>query len=390
MNGGFIQSKGKVLFLATVPSMIVVFNLRNIRMLQEMGYEVHAACNFKDLSAWTEEKIQEYRHILTDMSVVMHQIDFPRKPWHPLLVCRSYRQIRDLLKKEHYTMMHNQSCVSGIVGRVACHGLNLKIIHTEHGFYYFKGGPLINWLFFPFDKICSCWTDSIIVINHEDYNFAKHYMSAKNYVYIPGVGINTKFFSNTIVDREKMRNQLRIPANAFVVLSVGELNINKNHSVILKAISELNHDDIYYVINGEGSERDNLIKLSDKLGMGKRFILTGNVKNVNEYTKMADVFAFPSKREGLGLAAIEAMAAGLPIITSNKNGINDYSIDGVTGFKCEPDDIDDFAKAILKLYNSNELRERMGVHNCYYSFKFDISKVDEIMLKTYNELLNEI
>ena len=59
MNGGAIQSKGKVLFLATVPSMIVVFNSRNIRMLQEMGYEVHAACNFKDISAWTISHLQD-------------------------------------------------------------------------------------------------------------------------------------------------------------------------------------------------------------------------------------------------------------------------------------------------------------------------------------------
>ena len=58
-----------------------------------------------------------------------------------------------------------------------------------------------------------------------------------------------------------------------------------------------------------------------------------------ELYQVADIFCFPSKREGLGLAAIEAMSSGLPLITSNINGIKDYSIDGVTGYSCNPTDV---------------------------------------------------
>ena len=381
------NNKKKVLFLATVPSMIVSFNLRNIEMLKEMGYEIHAACNFHDHSAWTEEKLLEFQNKLNEMSVVMHQINFPRKPWHPMLLLSSYFQIRKLLKREKFDLMHNQSCVSGIVGRIACHGIDIKILHTEHGFYYFKGGPWINWIFYPFDRICGCFTDALFTINKEDYTFAQKFIKPKRVIYIPGIGVNTEFFHSTVIDRCAMRKYLGIPSDAFVVLSAGELNKNKNHIVILEAIKRIKYSNIYYVICGEGCERGNLMKRAEEMGMQDHFILTGLVKNINEYYKMADVFAFPSKREGLGLAAIEAMAAGLPLICSNKNGINDYAEQGKTGYLCEPDDIDGFSDAITRFYESKSLMESISKYNSNRAKLFDNRKSDDIMKKTYNLIL---
>jgi len=376
-----------VLFLATVPSMIVVFNIRNIKMLQKMGYTVHAACNFDDRSAWTDEQIEEYKTILKENNVTMHQIDFPRKPYHPILLFRSYVQIKKLLKEYTFVMMHNQSCVSGILGRIACKKHKMKIVHTEHGFYYFVGGPIVNWIFYPFDKICSYITDTIITINQDDTAFAKKHMRAKNVAYIHGVGIDIDYYNNTVIDKAKMREELGIPENAFVVLSVGELNENKNHSVILKAIACLEKKDIYYIICGEGVERDNLQQLARDLGIEDRFILTGLVKNVNEYYKMADIFAFPSKREGLGLAALEAMASGLAIITSNKNGINDYAEDGKTGFMYEPGDVQGFSKGIMTVYNDRDLLEKFGKYNKKQVLSFSNDEADKVIKGVYTEVL---
>ncbi|MBR4721092.1 MAG: glycosyltransferase family 4 protein [Clostridia bacterium] len=381
------MSKGNILFLATVPSMITKFNTRNIRILQKMGYKIHAACNFDDRSAWTDEEAENIRKTLLDLDVTLHQIDFPRKPYHPILLVKSYKQLKKLLKTEDFEMMHNQSCVSGILGRICCRKKDIKIIHTEHGFYYFVGGPIYNWIFYPFDKMCSKWTDALITINRDDYEFAKKHMYAKKTVYIPGVGIDTEYYGNTVIDKTKMREALNVPKDAFVVLSVGELNKNKNHEIVLRAIAVTNKSDIYYVINGEGEIRDYLAEVAKSVGMSDRFLLTGNVKNVNEYYKMADIFAFPSKREGLGLAALEAMAAGLPLVTSNKNGINDYATDGVTGFMSEPDDLNGFKNAIEKLYESKSLREEMAKNNIERVKDFSEQRTDEIMTETYRAVM---
>ena len=379
-----------ILFLATVPSMVVAFNMRNIKMLQDMGYTIHVACNYFEKSAWTDEKLKEYRDVLEENNVVMHQIDFPRKPYNPFKLIKSYIQTRKLLKEVDFEMMHNQSCVSGILGRIAGRKHDMKILHTEHGFYYFKGGPLFNWIFFPFDLLCSYFTDTIITINKDDTKFCEKYMKSKKKVYIPGVGIDIDYYFNTEINKSIMREELGIPKDAFVVLSVGELNENKNHSAILKAISKSKYKNIYYVICGEGVERENLYNLASKLNMTDRFLLVGQKQNVNEFYKMADVFTFPSKREGLGLAALEAMASGLPIITSDRNGIDDYAENNKTGLMCPPDDIDGFCKAIETIYEDKELRDRFSLYNIEKSKDFSHHKTDNIMKKVYKEAISNI
>lgn len=376
-----------VLFLATVPSMIVAFNTRNIKILQEMGYSVHAACNFKDRSAWTDDQVSEMMDKLTKMQVTMHQVDVPRKPWHPILLLKAYAQIKRLAKENTFYMMHNQSCVSGIIGRIALRKKIPIIMHTEHGFYYFKGGPLLNWVFYPFDKLCSKWTDELVVINRDDYKFSNEKLKAKHVTYIPGVGIDTEYYYKTIIDRKSKRKEFGIPEDAFVVLSVGELNENKNHAVIINALSKIEDSNIYYVICGEGIEKERLVKLSQGLGLEGRVILNGMRHDVNEFIKMSDIFAFPSKREGLGLAALEAMAGGLPLICSNKNGINDYAKDGVTGYMYDPEDVDGFAEGIKCLKESSELRAKFGEINTKKAQEFGEEAVDNIMRSCYARLL---
>ena len=357
-------------------------------MLEEMGYEVHAACNFMDRSSWSDEEIENIRKQLIEMNVKLHQIDFPRKPYHPVLLVKAYRQISKLLKSMPFVMLHNQSPVSGILGRFCCRKRPIKVINTCHGFFFFKGCPIYNWIFYPFEKKCSRWTDVLITINKNDYEFAQKHMRAKKTMYIPGVGIDNEYYSDTLIDNFKMRKNLGIPKDSFVVLSVGELNKNKNHEIILKAIKTMGVDDVYYVINGDGELREHLSDTAKSLGLADRFIMTGNVKNVNEYYKMADVFAFPSKREGLGLAALEAMASGLPIVTSNSNGINDYSKDGVTGFVLDADDENGFALALKKLYDSSELRKEFGKENMVRVLDFGEKTTDAIMFEVYSDVVS--
>lgn len=378
-----------IMFLATVPSMIVAFNSRNIRMLQEMGYTIHAACNFNNRSAWTDEEADKLVRQLQAMNVKLHQIDISRKPWHPLALVKSYKQIKKLVRGNTYCMMHNQSCVSGIIGRIAYRKSGMKIIHTEHGFYYFKGGPLINWIFYPFDKLCSRWTDVLITINKDDYEFSKKHMRAKRCVYIPGVGIDTAYYHDTAINRAAFRARLGIPENAFVIISVGELNENKNHRVIIEAVSQLNAPEAYYLICGEGSAHEQLQRLIQERQLEGKVILTGNVNNVNEYLKAADVFVFPSKREGLGLAALEAMASGLPLLCSNRNGINDYAQNGETGYMYEPDDVDGFSEGITKLMENESLRRKFGAYNSERAKQFGREAADTIMKKTYMEVLGD-
>src|SRR5699024_2877087 len=158
------------------------------------------------------------------------------------------------------------------------------------------------------------------------------------------------------------RETLGINPNSFVILSVGELNDNKNHEVIIDALSKLHNKKITYIICGIGPLEEYLVNKIKSKGLVDRVILLG-------YRE--DVFAFPSKREGLGVAALEAMACGLPLITSNVHGINDYSINGVTGYKCPPNDIESFKRILITLYKNKNLINDIAQNNKKSAIKYD-------------------
>lgn len=379
--------KEDVLFVSHVPSMIVAFNIDNIKILQEMGYNVHVACNFLDNSAWTNEQMIRYKNTLLDLGIKLHQIDFPRKPFHPIMILKSYKQFRILIQENNFIMMHNQACTSGVISRCICRNTDIKTIHTEHGFYYFKGGPKRNWLFYPIEKLCAKWTDIFITINSWDYVFAKKHMPAKKIEYIPGIGLDIQKFQNCNVDKDEYRISLNIPCDATVLLSVGELNCNKNHEVVLKAISKLDNPNIHYIIAGEGSKKEYLNNLANDLGLSNRVHLLGFRTDVAQLYHIADLFIFPSFREGLPVSLMEAMACGLPAIVSKIRGNTDLVESGINGYLFNPKSAEELGQLIERIISDPTGMEKMG--NCAKKKILQFSKeiVHEKMKKIYKDAL---
>ena len=175
----------KVLMLASVASMIDQFNMPNIQLLQELGYEVHVACNFEKGSTCTQERIQNLKQRLEHMGVEYFQIDFSRNVLRVNEIWKAYRQVERLLEKEKYSFIHCHSPIGGAVGRIAAHKTHTKVIYTAHGFHFYKGAPLHNWLiYYPIEKWLSRYTDVLITINKEDYQRAKKKFHAKKTVKI--------------------------------------------------------------------------------------------------------------------------------------------------------------------------------------------------------------
>ena len=159
--------------------------------------------------------------------------------------------------------------------------------------------------------------------------------------------------------------------NAKVILSVGEVNKNKNHKVGIEALAKLRDKNTYYVICGRGPLMEAHKELAQSLGVGDRVILTGYRTDVADFYKMADVFLFPSFREGLPVAVMEAMASGLPVVATRIRGSSDLVQQGDL---FEPTDVDGIAKAIETLQQSNVKHETAVV---------DIHKVMESMKTIY-------
>lgn len=295
--------------------------------------------------------------------------------------------LKQLVETEHYDIVHTHTPNASMIARLACRKVRkqgTRVFYTAHGFHFFKGAPLKNWLmYYPIEKFCARFTDVLITINKEDYALAQKKMPAKKVCYVPGVGIDLSKIQSIQSDRNEVRKSMGVPEDCILLLSIGELNVNKNHLVVVKALAKLNNKNVHYAIAGQGNQKENLLNLARELGVENQFHLLGYRTDVPAIAKSSDIFCFPSHREGLGLSALEAMSCGLPLITSNVHGINDYSQDDVTGYKCSPDDVFSWAEKIKVLIEDSSKRKQFGKNNVEIVEKYSMQNILQRMKEIY-------
>ena len=313
----------KALQLASVASMIDQFNIPNIEILQSLGYKVDVVADFTNPGTITKERAEKLRKRLNDMGVNVYDIAIPRS-LNPLAIFKAYRRVSNLIFENEYNLLHCHSPIGGAIARIAARlkrKNGLKVIYTAHGFHFFKGAPLKNWLiYYPVEKFCAKYTDVLITINKEDYELAQRKIHAKKVCYVPGVGIDFERIKSVQADRNEVRKSMGVPENCILLLSVGELNVNKNHQVVVKALAKLDNKNVHYAIAGVGEQKEKLLNLAKELGIENQFHLLGYRTDALKLYHGADVFVFPSFREGLSVSMMEAMASGLPIVCSRIRG----------------------------------------------------------------------
>ena len=350
------------------------FWISAIYAAQALGYEFHLACNMTGAEhpAW-EEGCKKY-------GIITHQIDFNRNPLSPQNI-KAQKQLTKLLK-EGFDVVHCNTPVGGLVGRISAKKAKIpKIIYQAHGFHFWKGAPLHNWLlYYPVERLMAHKTDVLITINQEDYERAKKFR-AKRVVYVSGVGIDTDLFSGHNNRVDALRNELGIPKDAFVILSVGELITRKNHQTVIEALKDIN--DVWYVICGLGPLHDELVELTKSLGMNDRVILTGYRTDVMDFYSMADLFVFPSYQEGLPVALLEAMSSGLPCVVSEIRGNTDLIKNESLRFS--PNSRDELKEIILREKKDQKSLSEQGLINREIAKDYSIKVVVEELKKIYSD-----
>ncbi|MEG0762970.1 MAG: glycosyltransferase family 4 protein [Oscillospiraceae bacterium] len=375
----------KILIVACYSRFVVQFELNNAHILQNMGYEVHYACNYEQ-----EDMYSLARQILEDNNIVLHQIDFVRSPYKLIDNTKAYNQLKALMTRQHFDGVHCHTPMAGLLARMAAKATNTKpVIYTAHGFHFYKGCPLKNKLIYETaERYMAKYTDALITINKEDFEAAQNFKLRGKAYYIPGVGVDVNAISNLQVDRTSKRQELGIATEDFVVISVGELNSNKNQKIIVQALANIDLETIHYIICGKGSYESKLKEQVTALHLESKVHFVGFREDAKELLKISDAFVFPSFREGLSVAIMEAMAAGLPCIVSNIRGNVDLIDEGKGGYLCDPQSSDDFANVIKKLESNRQSGIKMGQYNMEKIKLFDVSKVTALMEKIYSEQVN--
>ena len=373
--------KKKVLIVTTSASMIQQFCMPSVELLQELDYEVHVACNFHEGNNISPDMVHQFITSLDEKGVFHHEILFSRKMVDLSANISCFHQLKHLVNKEKYSFIHCHTPIASLIARLVGRSTHTKVMYTAHGFHFFKGAPKKNWiLLYPAEWYASFMTDILITINQEDYMRAKKHMHAKHTMYIPGVGIDLNKFGKAQIDVQKKRTELNIPTDCTLLLSVGELNENKNHQRVIHALTQL-PENVHYAIVGIDHLDGYNQKLAEELGVADRVHILGYRKDVSEIYAMSDIFVFPSYREGLSVSLMEAMATGLPCVVSKIRGNSDL-IDENRGELFDPFSTESCLYAIQKVLGGDWASYKASNQTFIQNFSLEtvMAKMKEIYL----------
>ena len=369
----------KVLFVATlVKNHIAEFHLPYLKLFQDMGWQTAVAA---------KNDYENPADCVIPYCDVFYDVPFERSPLKKGNLT-AYRRVKRIIRKGGYDIIHCHTPVGAAVARLAARKARRngsKVIYTAHGFHFYKGAPWLNWLvYFPVEWLLSPLTDVLITINREDYDRAKRLLRAKKVVYIPGVGIDVSRFRGNEEKGASLRRELGIPDEAAVLLSVGDLNKNKNHRAVLEALARMENRNLHYVVCGRGPLKEELEAFAREKGLADRVRFVGYRNDIPAFYAMADVFVFPSFREGLSVSVMEAMASGLPIVCSRIRGNTDMVEDGVNGYLMEPGDPDSIAGALRRLEDGGK-REEISRNNLEKAEIYSLGVIAEQYRQLYLE-----
>ncbi len=365
----------KVLFTATVDSHILNFHIPYLKLFKDNGYEVHVATNGNEKIPHCDKK---------------HIISFERSPYK-INNLRAIKQLKKVIETEKFDIIHCHTPMGSVVTRLASKKARKKyktrVIYTAHGFHFYKGAPLLNWiLFYPIEKWLAKYTDTLITINNEDYELAKKKFSkrCKDIQYVPGVGIDCERFNIGKGKDSSIRKELGLSEKDFLLTYIARLDKNKNQGFLIDIIKKLNSDypEIHLLLVGP-DEINNKYQEQAK-NFEKNIHFLGYRKDIPSILSETNISVSSSLREGLPVNILEAMAVGIPVIATDTRGVRDLIKNGINGYVVKKNDKDEFIKRILELYNDKKLSRNISKNNLKDIKKYDIENILVEMRKIYN------
>jgi len=387
------KEKKNVLILSTISGFLCKFERENVRLLQEYGYHVHYAANMNEPHYLFDPAD------LAEMNITSHHVEIARSPWLFRMNRGAYKRIKELVRTHSIQIIHCHTAVGGLIGRLLRIKFRnrIKIIYTTHGFHFHEGASLQRRIIYQWiEKLLARFTDALITINQEDYHIAGNFKlrSGGRHYRIPGVGLNLDEFQPcSREEREKSRVDEGILPEVFHLATVGELNVNKNHTVVLEALQKMKQEDprmaqkIRYSIWGDGFLKEVLAEEIRSRELEDIVVMKGYSSDVRSSLIGVDAFVFPSKREGLGMVGLEALAMGIPVIASNNRGTREYMEYKKNGYVCHENKAYAYIAGITWLKSLDQKERRQLEEQCRKSVTpFCQCKTNQVMHMIYGNI----
>ena len=365
----------KVLFTANLDSFFIKFLIPQLKYFKDNGYKVHIASKNQGIDVpYCDKKFD----VCFTRSLNANEI------------FNSYKQIKKILLDNDYELISCHTPFGAAIPRLAASGIknfHSKIVYTAHGFHFYNGAPLINWLlYYPMEKYLSKYTDSIITINDEDYNFAKKKMKSQVYK-VHGIGISREKFDikMTANEKKKLRKEINITSKDFVMIFPGEINNNKNQILLLNTIKILKEKipNLVLLLPGYDLLNGKLQKIAKINNIEENVRFLGYRKDIPQLLRISNMAVSSSKREGLPINIIESMYVGLSIIATNCRGNRDLIRNGRNGYLVDTYTTQEFADKIYKIYKNKNISEKFITFNKKEVNKYMLDNVLKEILKIY-------
>lgn len=374
-----MTSKKKVLFTASIALHFRAFHLPYLKWFQEQGYETHVACNDVEDLPYVDK---------------IWPIDFIRTPFS-LKHSKAYKSLKKIIDKENFEIISTHTPMASIVTRLAAidaRDKGTKVLYTAHGFHFFNGASVINWMcYYPIEIYLSKYADAIITINEEDFQRIK-LKGNKNtkYFKIPGIGVNSERFSE-LNDNEKsvLRIAKGFEVDKCLLIYAAEFIDRKNHKFIIDAVA--NNKDKFkntqILFAGKGVLQESLTAYTENKNVSDIIKFIGFRKDIDEIYKLSNIAISASRQEGLGLNLLEGMMCGLPVVATVDRGHKEFVLHKDNGYLFEQGNEIEFVKFASYLIYNTEVREKMSKRSIITSAKFELTNSLNEKVKIYKQFM---
>ncbi|MEI2580253.1 glycosyltransferase [Scytonema sp. PRP1] len=373
----------KLLIVATIPVTLSSFFPYITRHLQAKGWCVDGMA----AGISTDPKCLELFDHVWD-------VEWSRNPLKPQNLMVAPQQIREVMAQQEYDIVNVTTPVAAFVTRLALNDLRkqgkFKMIYTAQGFHFYRGGAAIkNSVFLGLEKLAGPWTDYLVVVNHEDEEAQKRYRLVKDEQirYIPGTGLNTERFHRHIISEAQimqLRQELGLPPNSPLFLSVAEFIKRKHPQDVLKAFARLARPDVYLAFAGNGPLMTQTQQLASQLGLENQVRFLGVRRDIPTLMSAAIATVLASEQEGLPNCVMESMCMETPVLGTDIRGTRDL-LEGGCGLFVKVGDIQALTAAMAWMLDNPQAARAMGQRGRERIANYEVSQI----LKQYEALYTE-
>ena len=362
--------------------------------LKNIGHDVHVICS--------KEKVIDYKDKFpySDLGIVFHYQDFPRSfnIFSQIVASKKINDQIDRIQPDIINIHFTTALFTTLLYQKPAY----FTMGTIHGVGYPKvQNPIKRKIFEIVEKFCFKKLDQIYLINRFDYDLVKQMYPEKAFMYNSyGVGCDFGKFDSKSVSQEtkaELRQRLSIAKDDFVLAFTGRFVTFKGFDLLIKAMMVLSKKPQYkhiklLLIGGEDPAHPSGLTKSenDFFRKNKQIIRVGFTSDVNKYLAITDVFVFPSVKEGMPVCIMEALAMGVPVITSDSRGCNDLIEDKFNGILLsENPTVAEINNAVLNLFDDRDFLKMLSENTHAKREELNRDMYVNHQVHIYNEAIEE-